>query len=427
MEVKKLPESEIELSFLIPVEELDKFQEKVISNLSKDIKISGFRKGKAPREIVKEKVGQEKIFKDAAELCIRENYLKAVRQLAEEKKIELLGQPDIKIIKLAPNNPLEFKATISVLPEVILPDYRKIVSDIKRKNVSVSEKEIEDALEWLRQSRAKFTTKVGSSQEGDFVKIEFSSPQIENGAKKQESFVLGKGHLIPGFEDELVGLKNGEEKRFSLVGDENSPNPEIKGKNIDFSVKMLLVQKMELPSLTDDWAKSLGQFNGLSDLRESIKKGILLEKNKAEEEKIRQEILKKITEKSKVEIPKILIEEEKNVMEENLKRGVSESLNISFQDYLNQVGKTEEEIKESFSLEAKERVKRSLVLRAIGDKEKLVVSEEEIEKEVNNILRQYSSVKEAESHLDIDKVKTYVERMIKDEKTFQILESLIQK
>lgn len=425
IKTKDLPKSEIELRISVSVEELKEFQDRVVLSLGKDIEISGFRRGRAPREIIKKKIGQERIFKEAVEICIKENYTKAIRRLINEKKIEPLGQPEIEIIKLAPGNPLEFKAKVPVFPWISLPDYKAIASGVKRKKVSVSEEEVAEALKWLQESRAKFIAKAGQSQKGDFVEIEFSSPQIENGAKKKESFVLGKGHFVSGFEENLAGMKNGEEREFSLHLSGDLSKPEEGERDMNFKVRMVSIQKMDLPDITDEWAKSLGQFENLTALKKSIKDGLVLEKERAENQRVRQEIIKNISEKVKTEIPENLIEEEKNRMNENLKQGVSKALHISFQEYLKQVNKTEESIKESFSLEARKRVKNTLVLRAIEKREGVVVSQGEIEEEVNKILKKYSSVNKAQSQLDIEKLKAYVKRVLKDEKAFQILESFV--
>lgn len=431
-EIKKLPKSKIEILFEIPAEEFDKFREKAVLNLGKDLEIEGFRKSKIPKEIVERKIGQEKILKETVKLAIKENYLRIIL----ENRIEALGQPEIKILKLpaphriysgagASGNPLILKAQVSVMPEVNLPagkGYKEIASEVKRNKISVEEKEVEDAISWLQKSRAKFTLKNQSAQIGDFVEIEFQSPQIEAGLKRKDGFILGQGHLIPGFEENLIGMVNGQEKEFSLKFPESHFQKDLAGNLINFKVKMNSVQKIELPEINDEWAKNLGRFENLASLKESVREGINLEKEREESQRVRQEILEKISQKAEIEIPEILIEEEKNKLLENLKKSVSEILKISFEDYLKKIKKSEEELRESFSEEAKRRIKNSLILREIARKEKIEVSEEEIKNEINRILKKYPFEKAKE--LDLGKLKLYIEGEIRNEKTLQRLESL---
>lgn len=423
LEIKKLPKSRIEILFEVPAEEVDKFREETISNLSKNLEIGGFRKGKIPKEIAEKEIGFKKILEETAEGAVRENYLKAIL----ENKLEPLGQPEIEILKMAFGSPLIFKIRVPVMPEVNLPDsnselgYKKIASEVKRNKISVQEKEIEDTLSWLQKSRAKFTLKNQPAEKGDFVEIEFQSPKIEAGLKKKDGFILGQGHLIPGFEENLIGMVFGQEKEFSLKFPESHSQKDLAGSLVDFKVKMNSIQEIELPEINDDWAKNLGNFENLEILKNSIREGINLEKEKEESQRIRQEILEKISQKSEIEIPEILIEEEKSRILEDLKKNVSEILKIPFQDYLSKIKKTEAGLKESFFPTAQKRIKNFLILREIAKREKINVSGEEAREEVNKILKNYSLEKTKE--LDLERLKLYIEGEIRNEKTLQFLES----
>jgi len=421
MEVKiqKIPNSEVELIITLSPQEFAETRERVISDLGKEVEVKGFRKGKAPKEVIERELGEEKILRATAERSIRENYLKTIK----EKKIEPLGQPEVKILKFAPGNPFEFKIKVAVMPEVKLPDYREIAKSCRKREISVSEKEVESTLAWIQRSRAKYIAKTGSAQKGDFVEIEFSSSQIDSGSKRRDAFILGEGHFVPGFEEKIVGLKAGEEKTFSLVFPKDFPNPELRGKEVEFQVKLKTVQRVELPPLTDEWAQTLGRFESLEGLKKSIREGIFLEKEKAESLRLRREILGKITQATEVEIPKILIDREKERMLAEIKKGVKERLQISFSDYLQQIKKTEEELEASLWNDAKARVKEFLILREIRKRENVRASEEEVREEINKILRHYTDPKKAEEELDPQKLKIYAEEIVEEEKVFQLLES----
>lgn len=416
--IQKLPKSQIEIFFEISTDEFKDYFEKAIENLGKEIELEGFRKGKVPKEILESKINQSEILEEATDLAIKENYVRAIL----ENKIEVISSPEIEIIKIAKGSPLEFKAKVSVLPEINLPDYKKIASDIERKEVFVEEKEIEESINWLQKSRAKFIFKKEPAKFGDFVEIEFQSPQIEGGLKRKDSFILGQGHFIPGFEKNLEGMTEGLEKEFSLKFPDNYFQKELTGKEVIFKVKMNSVQKIELPEITDSWAKNLGNFKNLAAFKKSVEEEIKTEKEIEESLRIRQEILKKITENSSFETPETLIESEKNRIFNNFKNKISETFKTPFEDYLNKIKKSEKEVRDSFSEEAQIIVKNLLILREIAKLEKIEVSQEEINKETDEILKNLAVEKAKE--LDLEKLKMYIKDEIRKEKTLKYLESL---
>jgi trigger factor len=420
IQIQKLPKSQIEIFFEVPAEVFKDYFEKAIFNLGRDFKIEGFRKGKVPREILERELDTGKILEEAANLAVRENYVRVIL----ENKIEAIGRPEIQITKIAKGSPLEFKAKVFVLPEVNLPDYKAIASKIQSREVLVEENEIEEAINFLQKSRAKFLSKTEGCKNGDFVEISFQSPQIERGKEKKDSFILGQGKFVSGFEENLEGMKSGTEKNFSINFPENHFQKNLAGKTIDFKVKMISVSKIELPEITDSWARSLGNFQDLESLKKSIQEGIKMEKIEEEKQRKRQEILEKIQENTFLEIPDILIDFEKERMIEELKENLQNQFQINFNDYLTKIKKTEEELKESFSLEAKKRVTSFLILREIAKREKILVSEKEIRDKINEMLKDYPSIEKAEKELDLEKLKIYYEGVIRNEKVFQFLEKL---
>ena len=297
--------------------------------------------------------------------------------------------------------------------EIKLPDYKNIASKIKKKEVTVEEEEIEKSLKWLQQSRAKFSLKNAPAEKGDFIEIEY---QInKQGSVLKDGFILGQGHFVPGFEENLIGLKSGEEKKDFIL------NQSGKESKIDF--KLNSVQKVEFPEINDQFARSLGDFENLDNLKNSIKNGIALEKKRAEEQRRKQEILEKIGKETEVEIPVILIENEKNKMLEDLKKLVLERLKFSWEEYLKKIKKTEKEILNSFEKEAQSKIKNFLILEEIGKREKIEVPEQEITEEVNKVLRHFPSVKEAEKNigLDLQQFKEYTKIILRNNKIFEIL------
>jgi len=287
--LKKLPQAQIELYFEIPAKEFEKFVEKATLELGKDLEVEGFRKGKVPREIIERKIPQKDILERAAELTIEELYPKAIL----EKKIEVISPPQISILKLAKGNDFEFKAITQILPEIELPDYKKIASEVKKREVKVTKEEIEK----LRQ-----------------------------------------------------------------------------------------------------------------------------EKERIERERVRAEILDKIAQNTKAEIPELLIVKEKQRMLENLKRGVKDILKIPFEEYLKKLQKTEKEILDSFQKEAEKRILQSLLLREIGKKEKIEISEKEIEEEMKKMLIANPNL---EKELDSGRLREYTKEVLRNEKILAKLESFV--
>ena len=417
---KKTSGPRAEIVFNVKKEEFEEFKEKAISKLGQSFKKEGFRPGKVPKEVVEKEVGESQILEEAVKILVGDNYSK----ILSDNKISPLSQPEVEVLKPsgAENDFFEFKASFFIFPEVKLPDYKKIAAKIKRNKPSVEEREIEDALSWLQKSRAKLTLKSQPAEKGDFVEINFSSPQLEAGLERKDGFILGEGQFVLGFEENLVGMTNGQEKEFSLTFPHDYPKKEMAGKTFQFKVKVNSVQKVELPEINNEWVKCLGNFNDLSSLKNNIREGILTEKEITESQRIRQEVLTRLGETSEVEIPELLIEREKDIMLDGMKAKIIEVLKINFEEYLAKVKKTEKEIKDSFSEEAAKRAKYDLILREISIREGINTTEEEIKEETNKILKSFSINKAKE--LDLENLKLYIESEIKKEKTLKFLESL---
>jgi trigger factor len=415
----KLPKSEIELKIEVPAQEWQEFLDGVAKELSKEFKIEGFRPGFAPLKLVEEKVGIARILEEAAENCIQKCYVRAIL----ENKIEAIGQPEVSVLKLAKDNPFEFKAKVAVMPEIKLPDYKKIVAKIERKKISVREKEVEDALAWLQKSRAKLTLKLGPCEIGDWVEIEYSCPQIENNKKIEDAFVLGEGKMLPGFEENLAGMAENQEKKIFLAFPKDHFSKELAGKEIEFQVKLKSIKKLELPEITDEFARSMGDFSDLAGLKKSLQEGISLEKENAESQRVRNVILEKIAEGSQIDIPQILIVREQNTMLNGLKQDICQKLGMTIEDYLTKIKKTEKEVMDSFFSEAEKRIKNSLVLKEVSKKENIKISDEEEKSEMQKILIKYPDLKK----LDSEQLKSYTKEVLENEKTFKLLESFVKK
>lgn len=422
----KLQKSQLEIEFELTAEEFQKHSEHALDHLKKHIKVDGFRPGQAPAKIVEERVGKENLLMEAGDIAVREVYPKYVL----ENKLEPIGQPEISIVKIAQGSPFIFKAKITVLPDLELPNYKeiakKIVSQSAGKEISVTDQEAQDALNYLQKARAKFSQVDRPAEKGDFVSIEYQSKDLENNKLMKDSFILGEGGLVEGFEENVLGMKAEEEKEVKIKFPDNSLRKDLADKEVDFKIKMTLVQKMELPEISDEFAKALGVFDTLADLKKNIKEGMTAEKEQAEKQRKRADILEKIAEKTKLEIPEILITYEKDRLLQDLKQRIthdpSGTPKITFEEYLVSVKQTEETIKETYQKEAEKRIKNFLVLKEIGKKEDIEVSEKEVEDEVNKALKG-QTLRQAQGEIDINQFREYTKGVIYNEKVFKKLEN----
>ncbi len=394
--VNKLDKSRVEISCQMDWLEFEPYLEKALSSLGKNATVKGFRPGKAPRKAIEREIGKDKILAEAAQLAVQEEYSKVVK----EQDLEPISPPQAEILKLAQDNPFSFKIKVEILPEIELPDYGQISSDIVKKEVKVEEKDIESTLQWLQQSRAQFKDLARPAQKGDFVRLKYQSPQLENNKEFVDGFVLGKGSLVKGFEENIQGMKAGEAKEFSVEFPKDYFRKELAGKKADFKLKIEKVQEMELPKLDDQLAKTLGDFKDLEALKKSINQGIEKEKVIEELHKRREEILEKIAQQCKFELPESLL-----VLER--------------EKALKALEKPTEEQKEQAKELAEKRVKNFLLIRAIGRKEKIEVTDKESEEAASQFLANQPET--VQGQIDLNQLEEYYKGVLYNQKTLEKL------
>ena len=430
--ILQLPKSEIEILATIPFAEFESQVKKAAVLLSEEKEIEGFRRGKAPYDIVKNRFGELAIYERAAELTIRQNYIELLKKAASEipeKEFIPIGRPEIAITKLAPGNDLEFKIKTAVLPEVELPDYKSIAPKIlkQKKTISVEEEEIQKSLDWIRESRAPLITVDRAAQKGDLVEIDFEIKQggvkIEGGESKNHPLTIGQGNFLPGFESQLLGMRAEEEKTFTLIAPEDWHDQTLAGKEVEFKVAVKLVQEKKIPELNDDFVKGLGNFPTVETLKNNVREGLTQEKTAQEKQRIRTLLTEEISSLLKIEIPEILIASELDKMLQELKIGIG-NMQMNWADYLLHIKKTEEELRKDWRDEAEKRVKAALALRKIALQEKIEPTDEEIETKANQYLAQFKTNEETKKNIDPEELKEYTRGILKNEKVFEFLEKL---
>jgi len=421
-EIKEINSCQKEVLIEISLEEFNPFFERAKTDSFKNLKIDGFRQGQVPESIAKNYLNEGAILETATQQAVKHFYFKFI----VDNNIEAIGGPEITITKLAKDNPLEFKASFFVLPSIKLPDYKKIAKECKKDKVVVEDKEIEDTIKWIQRSRSETTPKNGPAQLGDFIDITHSSPIINNGQEDKEQLVIGQSHLLPDFEKELIGLSENQTKEFTITFPNDYFNKELAGKQAFFKILVHKVHTVKMPEITDDWAKTLGKFENLEQLKTGIKEGILKEKQEVESQKTQAQILDKIAKECECEVPQILLDSEKQRAVVDFKQRIPEMLKMSFEDYLKQTKLDEKGFAQSLIPEIKEKIKKSLILKEIKSKENVLASETEINEEANKFLERFKNEEDAENKIDPDNLKEYAKERIENKKTLELLENLAQ-
>ncbi|MBI3442807.1 MAG: trigger factor [Candidatus Sungbacteria bacterium] len=431
--LKKLPKSQIEILVTLPFSEFEPHVKKAAALISGTAKIEGFRPGKAPYDVVKNHVGEHAIYERAAEEAVRHTWGEIIKQVLGQEPFAshpFIGRPDITVIKLAPGNEFVYKVTASYVPEVKLPDDYGVIAKRARKDkkeVGVEEGEVQKTLDWIRESRSELIVVERTAALGDAVEIDFEmrhgGVKIESGEGRDHSFILGKAKFVPGFEDALVGMKTGEEKTFTLVVPGDWRDASLSGKALDTNVKMRSVKERKLPELNDEFAKKLGAFESVGELKKNIHEGITEEKKEKEKQRIRIMIVDEIANKAEMDVPDILIASEIEKMLGEIKSGV-EQMGMQFDDYLQHIGKTVEELKTTWQDEAVRRVCTALVLREIGHREKIEPALEEVEDAVQKYIRQFPAPEDAKKAINPDDLRAHVAGILRNEKVFEFLENM---
>ncbi|MEK7072706.1 MAG: trigger factor [Patescibacteria group bacterium] len=423
--VKKLDKSQIEIIVEISPEEIQPYLIKSAQRIAKEIKIEGFRPGKAPYEIIKQKVGEMGIWQESINDVISATYY----QVLKEQKIITIGQPKIDIEKLAPGNEFIYKATTAVLPNVKIGDYKKI--KIKKEELKITDEQVNKVLEDIRKMQATEKLVARELKIGDRAEINFDvfidKVPIERGKQEKYPVIIGENKFIPGFEDKLVGMKAGEEKEFELQFPEKYFEKKMAGKNAEFKVKCNGVYEIELPNLNDEFAKSISaeKFKTIAEVKSNILDNLKAEESTKQEQKMEIEMLDKLVAISDFEaIPDLLIDNETHKMVHELEHSVGDQ-GFDFNDYLKSLNKTEEDLKQEFKPQAEKRVKISILTREIYIQEKFEVREDEIELEIEAMMKNYPANEEVKKQLESETYKDYLRNVLGNKKVINSLKKEI--
>lgn len=425
MHVTKTENSATNVTLLIngDATDLAPIKRHVLSHFS-NVKVPGFRAGKAPADLIEKHVSQQALLDEFMEHALNDLF----RQAVSENQLRPLGQPDVQLKKFVPYSELEFMATIDVLGPVTLPDYKKI--KLAKPKVELTAKDVNDVLDSLQKRLAERRAKEGAAGNGDEVTIDFSGTDEDGkpvaGAEGNDyPLVLGSKNFIPGFEENLIGCAAGDNKEFELTFPKDYGVSALQGKKVTFKVKVKLVSDVIEPKIDDEFAAKVGPFETLAGLKDDIKKQVRAEKQLQADQTYENELIKTITDKSKVEVPAALVDEQIADMETQEKQNLVYR-GQTWDEHLKQEGISEEQHRERQRPDATQRVKAGLVLSEVAQREKVEVTPEEIELRLQILKGQYQDP-QMQAELDKPENRRDVEMRLLTEKTVEKLVSYASK
>ena len=389
---EKIDNHKVVLEITVPQEEVKKGLDLAFAKLSKKINIPGFRKGKVPRNVLISKIGKQALLEEAFDIVAPN----ALNKALVEQNLDPVVRPEVDIITLEEEKELVFKATIVPKPEIELGEYKNLKVE---KNVeAVTEEQIQNQINNLLNNNAKMVVAENAEiKDGDFAVIDFKGfvdgEAFEGGEGKGYPLQIGSGSFIPGFEEQLVGAKAGDERDVNVVFPVEYHAPNLAGKKAVFKVTINDVKRKEMPTLDDEFVKDVSAFNTVEELKADIKAN--LEKVAAEkaENAVKSAALKQASDNCKVELPEVMIENRINHMIEELKSGL-EGRGMKFEQYLEYVKMDLDAIRNNYREIASENVKADLMLEAIAKAEDVKVEATDLADEVENMAKAYGATPE---------------------------------
>ena len=398
VQVENLEKNMAKLTIEVAAEEVEKAIQAAYLKEKGKISMPGFRKGKVPRNMIEKMYGEAVFYEDAANTLIQENYPAAV----EESGIDIVSRPTIDVVQIESGKPFIFTAEVAVRPEVKLGKYLGV--QVTKIDTSVSDEEVEAAVEKERNNNARTVTVTDRPiANGDTAVIDFEGfvdgVAFEGGKGENHPLEIGSHSFIDTFEDQLVGKNAGDEVEVNVTFPEKYQAADLAGKPAMFKVKIHEVKCKELPELNDEFAQDVSEFDTLEEYKADVKKHLEVEKENEAKKTKEDEAIQKIIDKSTMEIPEAMIETQCENMVNEFAQRLAQS-GLSMEQYMQFSGLTLDKLKEQVRPEAETRIKSSLVLEQIAKDEKIEITDEELDAEIEKMATQYG--------MEADKLKEYI-------------------
>ena len=379
--------NELKLEFTVEAKIFDEGIKKVFTKNAKYFNIPGFRKGKAPMNIVEKFYGDEIFYEDAFNEVVPEVYEKAIK----EENLDVVSKPDIQVTQIGKGKDLIFTAVVQTKPEVKLGKYKGI--ELEKPEYTVTDESIKHELDQMAERNARMVTVTDrAAKKGDTVVIDFvgtvDGVAFEGGRAENHELELGSGSFIPGFEDQVIGMKAEDKKDVKVKFPEDYFSKELAGKDAVFAVTVHEIKNKELPKLDDEFAKDVSEFDSLKELKADIKAKQEKDNELRTKSELEEAAVKKVTDAAEVEIPSGMIEVELDNMVEDMNRRLSYQ-GVTFDQYLKMIGKSMADFRKESEESAKSSVKMRLVLEAVYKDAKLKVEDTEVDNKVKELAEAY--------------------------------------
>ena len=403
---EKLEKSKVVLTIEVSAEDFEAAINKAYLKMRGKMNIPGFRPGKAPRKMIESMYGAEVFYEEAVNILLPDAYEDAVK----EQELKVVGYPEVELESCGKDG-VVFKCTVAVYPEVALGQYKGL--EAPKAEVNVTDEDVENRLNEMADRNSRLVSVEREIQKGDTADIDFEG--FDNGVPfdggKGENFDLeiGSGSFVPGFEDQVIGMKAGEEKDLDITFPEDY-HKDLAGKKVVFHVKAKEIKCKELPKLDDDFAKDVSEYDTLKELKDSIKREITEQREQSAKYAVENELMEKVAANIECDIPDALIDEQCARFLEEFKQRL-QSQGIPYDQYCKMTNMDEAKFLEEGKEPATRQVRMDLAVNAIIKEEKLEATDEEVEKQYNDLAEKYSmDVGELKKYLDAMSVRTQIIR-----------------
>ncbi|MBR2588735.1 trigger factor [Candidatus Saccharibacteria bacterium] len=416
--VKNISDTKVEIKVVLDSDELKDARKKAVARLSQEVKLPGFRKGKAPADMAEKHLNPNDVAQATLDIAVRT----AVPKAFTDNKKNPLVIPEVSVTKYAVDESAEFVATADILPEVKIGDYKKL--GVKKEKVEVQEKDINDVLNNIAKAYAEKKVTKDKAKMGDEVIIDFTGKKdgkaFKGGAAHDFTLGLGSHQFIPGFEEGIVGHEPGDKFEIPLTFPKDYHAKEMAGEKVVFEVLVKQINQVNTPKIDDELAKKCGPFKTLKELKADIKKNLAAQDEHRIEEKYKDDLVSALVKKSTVSAPEVLISDQLRFIKDDITRNAAAS-GMSFDDYLKQTGQKEEDWEKEARKMAEARVKASLVLQILARDQKIEVPDEEVSAKIAELRDVYKKSPEALKNLKDPRVRQDIKNRMTIEKTLEFL------
>ncbi|MBR3177053.1 trigger factor [Candidatus Saccharibacteria bacterium] len=397
---------------------------KALARLARDVKIPGFRNGKAPANVVEQHVNPNDLAMQTLDVMVRE----AIPKIYGDAKLQPLSAPNVEIKKFVPGESAEVTVTSDIMPEVKLPDYKKLKA--KYNEPKVEAKDVEDVLGRIAESMAETKAVKRAAKDGDEVVIDFTGKKdgvaFDGGSAKDFKLKLGSGQFIPGFEDGVIGHEVGDKFNLDLTFPKDYPSKNLAGAATVFEVLLKQVNEISLPKIDDELAKKTGAFETLKELKDDIKKNLTAQGKQRADEAYKDDLLDELIKGAKTEAPEALVKEQADHIREDMLRNLK-ARGAKLEDYLKQVKQTEDEFEKEVTAAATNRVLGHIVVAKLGEELNIKVTDAEVDKQIAEMQAVYQKSPEALKELQSPEAMASIRNRIRVNKTMDALVKLNRK